>query len=399
LNEKLIEFLKNPNLNRVLLELEKKYFSYGEIKGSFSLEEMSQEEIKLISSLGFIVKDKKIKITINKLLEALNLHKDELKVLLEGALERKLLYKLNEKENQRIEKDEKSRKIAESLKNKEVGEYFLKNPMLLNLTFIEELAIVLDNLDKNRLETLGNYGGKLLGDPHILDYGSKFYNQLINYLKYSQKITGDLSLEEEKELLFSWGLYGNPLNTFITIRGFEGIQENNEKSILLSLSNDEDINLNLSNILKLQKIHTKNSKILIVENPNAYISLVDFVEEKQISLICTGGQLNQSAYVFLDKLKTEGKNFFYSGDIDPEGILIAQNIKKRFPFIKLIAFSLEIYDRYKSEMEVSEKSIKKLKNIEFDEDISFELIKALEKAKKPCFQELFLAEIKGELLT
>ena len=39
------------------------------------------------------------------------------------------------------------------------------------------------------------------------------------------------------------------------------------------------------------------------------------------------------------------------------------------------------------------KSIKKLKNVEFDEDISYELVEVLEKEKKPCYQELFLEEI------
>lgn len=393
MNEKLIDFFRNPNLNRVLLELEKKYFSYGEIKGSFSLANMTLEEIRLISSLGFIVKDEKIKISINKLLDALNLDKEELKFLVENALDRKLLYNTKEKESQSLEKEEKLTKLLESLKNKEVKEYFLKNPMVLNLAFIDNLAIILDKLDKTKFETLGSYGGRLLGDPHILDYGSKLYNQLVNYLKFNQKITWELSLEEEKELLFSWGLYGNPLNTFITIRGFEGLEENKEKSMLLSLSNTEDINLNLSNILRLKEIYTKNNNILILENPNAYISIKDFVEEKNISLICTGGQLNQSAYVFLNKLITENKKVYYSGDIDPEGILIAQNIKKRFPFIKLIAFNLDIYEKYKSEMEISEKSIKKLNNIKFDEDIAYELVEALEKEKKPCYQELFWEEI------
>lgn len=389
-------------MSRLLTELEKKYYSYGELKGTILLDKPNKEEIKAISSLGFIMEKDKFRITIRKLLLALALEDTELlKILLEKALNRDLVYK-KDVEEERIKVEESElRGYLKNINSEKLKKYLIENKQILKFSFFEDLVKILDNLNINNLETLGNFSSRLTGKPHLLDYDSKVYKQLIIYLKYLHKVEGKLSLEEEKNLLANFGLCQNPLNTNITVFAFRGYTNEKEYPLLkVALEENEDISLNLSNIFKLDRVKPSTSKVLILENPNVYISIKEYIalHNIHISLICTSGQLNQSAYIFLDKLEVSKVEVYYSGDIDPEGLLIAQGIKKRFPYIRLIAFDLDIYNKYKSKVEVSQTSLKKLKNIDLDIGLEYELIKKVEGEGKPAYQELFFEEIVKNIL-
>ena len=389
-------------MSRLLTELEKKYYSYGELKGTILLDKPNKEEIKAISSLGFVMEKDKFRITISKLLLALALEDTEsLKILLEKALNRDLVYK-KDIEEERIKVEESQlRGYLKNTKSEKLKKYLIENKQILKFSFFDELVKILDNIDGLSLETLGNFACRLSGKPHLLDYDSKVYKQLINYLKYLQKVEGKLSLEEEKNLLANFGLCQNPLNTNITVFAFRGYTNEKEYPLLkVALEEKEDISLNLSNIFKLDRVKPSTSKVLILENPNVYISIKEYIDlhNIELSLICTSGQLNQSAYIFLDKLEVSEVEVYYSGDIDPEGLLIAQAIKKRFSYIKLIAFDLDIYNKYKSKVKISQTSLKKLKNIDLDIGIEYELIKKVEGEGKPVYQELFYMEILNKVI-
>lgn len=369
------------------------------MRGTIILENLSKEEIEKISSLGFIVNDDKIKIPIKKLEESLNFDKNSLKNLVEKIVKKPLVYKKDEKRKKLNNRNLKLEKILSQITKIKLKEYISENIQLIDLNNFEKIIVLIENLNENRIETLGNYGGRVLGNPHILNYGTSEYKQLVLYLKYENKIFYDLDLDEEKELLSNVGLINNPLNTYITIFGFNGIYKNGETSKLLKISEEQDINVNLSNILDLERVEAINKKVLIVENPNAYISIRNFIKRfsLNISLICTGGQLNQCAYSFLNKINLSDIQCFYSGDIDPEGILIAQNIKNKYGDIKLIGFNRDLYLKYKSHINLSETSIKKLRNIKITSEITFELIEEINKLKKPAYQELFVEEILEEI--
>ncbi len=367
------------------------------MKGNLTIKNLEEEEIKAISSLGFIINNNEINIPIKKLSESIGLEEpNQLKDLVEEVLGKKLIWKKKEIQEKNLGSNNLLNSYLKKSKTKLLRDYIVINPYLLKLDFFDKLFIIFNNLYTTFNETLGNFSGQLIGEPHFLDINSPHYKQVIKYLKFCENINEKITLEKEKELLLSAGLTTNPLNTFIITYGFRAINSNNKNSLILegALKEKEDVNLNLSNILKFKKIVAQNSKVLIVENPNAYITLKKMLIEYNypLSLICTGGELNQSAYLFIEKLEKNIETF-YSGDIDPEGLLIAQRIKKRFPFINLIGFERDIYKKYKSSIEINKKSLAKLKKVELNIGIDFETISKLELNKNPAYQELFCKDL------
>lgn len=396
----LTDFFNSKGMKRVIKELEKKYCSYGEIKGTIKISDPTLVEIEAIKKLGIKTSDKDIKFTVKKLLETLDMNgskeleeflKSKIKVTLKTKKD--IIAKEKENTNQRINI------LIESTSTKKLKEFILDTPSILKLEYHHELVKIMDALEENpkRLITLGNLGGRSVYDPHFLDMGTSNYRYLINYLKYYFNVDAKNSMEE-KSLLLKMGLVGDSLSNFITIYGFRGITQG--KILYNFLENSEVININMENLYKIERIEARYSKILIVENPNVFIAIKEYLEIKKenISLICTSGQINQCGYLFLDRLVRQKKEIYYSGDIDPEGILIGQKLKNKYPWIKLISYTKKNLVKYMSSITLTKERLKKLEKVKLGEEIKIELLETLIKEEKGAYQESYYREIVEEIL-
>lgn len=96
--------------------------------------------------------------------------------------------------------------------------------------------------------------------------------------------------------------------------------------------------------------------------------------KQNVPIVITSGIPNVSLYCLLSKLENSGNEIFYNGDFDPEGLLIAEKLKNRFPKLKLICYDEIDYINSKSKEKISESRIKKLDKITTKE---LELIKQM----------------------
>ena len=102
-----------------------------------------------------------------------------------------------------------------------------------------------------------------------------------------------------------------------------------------------------------------------------------------------------AALMLLDKISNKTE-LFYSGDFDPEGLIIAQKLKNRYKDnLKLWHYELKDYKKAMSNKKISTKSLNKLKNIEDKTliTISNELLKT----QKAAYQESIIEDIINEL--
>ena len=136
----------------------------------------------------------------------------------------------------------------------------------------------------------------------------------------------------------------------------------------------------------LKSIAGTDQKAYIVENPAVFSVLIDRYPEK--SFVCGNGQLNLATYILLDKL-VETTKLYYAGDYDPEGLLIAQNLKQRYEE-KLIIwnYNVEWYQRYHADVILKETRLKKLDKIYVQELL--ELKEYMKREKKAAYQEAML---------
>ena len=91
-----------------------------------------------------------------------------------------------------------------------------------------------------------------------------------------------------------------------------------------------------------------------------------------------------------------GAKLFYSGDMDPEGLLIADRLKDRYgDNLNLKGYSPEVYYKSISNNALSEPRIKKMKSI-CDPDLRI-IAQAIAETGKAAYQEAFV-RVNGDTL-
>src|SRR5690606_31558570 len=114
------------------------------------------------------------------------------------------------------------------------------------------------------------------------------------------------------------------------------------------------------------------------------------------SLVCANGQINLATLVLLEKVVATGAVLYYSGDFDPEGLLIADRLKDRFgEALHLWRYSLEDYAKTVSERRLTDGRLKQLERLKNEtlRQVGRELLKR----GYAGYQELLLEDLWRDL--
>ena len=87
----------------------------------------------------------------------------------------------------------------------------------------------------------------------------------------------------------------------------------------------------LAVISEWELLHCSQDEIYIVENPSVFAVLCGKEKEKNTrrAYMCMNGQPRLAGLMVLELLAKSGTRVYYAGDLDPEGILIAQKLYRR----------------------------------------------------------------------
>ena len=97
----------------------------------------------------------------------------------------------------------------------------------------------------------------------------------------------------------------------------------------------------------------------------------------------------------MDRMAASGCRFYYAGDYDPEGLVILQNLKRRYRDQMIPwKYSVEYYKKYQSDVIIPEASLKKLDRITIKELLP--LAEAIRHDKKAAYQENMRKELLGK---
>ena len=87
----------------------------------------------------------------------------------------------------------------------------------------------------------------------------------------------------------------------------------------------------------------------------------------------------------------EHASFLYAGDFDPEGLLIAQNLKLRYQEkLSFWNYRTDYFSKYLSDVVISENSLKKLDRVTVRE--LEEIKEEMRRRKRAVYQEAMLEE-------
>lgn len=211
---------------------------------------------------------------------------------------------------------------------------------------------------KNKKENISIFASYHTKNPHAFDKNTFAYYLMMHGIVYFLKVGFPKTNLEQNEILYRAGLYQDGISNYCSVARLQAFNENNQPHLGWTGFYDsyEALNVNMDNLLHIHFI-TCCDRVYIVENPSVFQTLLKKIKKEKIEkigLVCTNGQLNYSAYLLLDILVNSNIEIYYSGDMDPEGLLIADKIKQRYPSIKLWCYDVRQYEISKSKEQATD---------------------------------------------
>ncbi len=421
--ECLAYFHQSPVWRKVLKGFAEKYSSYGRFGGKVILKNLKPEEIEELE--GFFGRSfhgqKSVTVSAEKFRQALEVsrYKDITpQCLLENFFGEPLLGK----QEQKLFREQEKEKIWQRFLADYKG------------TAIETVAEILKNLVKdserqdlaewNRSLRLGaeiyNYlpyrqGDKLYlavfaalltGNPHAFDQGSAEGNFLYQIIQMDLEIreikieTNEIfpAYRRQKSYLMA-GIMLDDISNYAMLYQVQAIKKDGtpDKGMDGFAREQHIVQVPLAVITEWESLHCPQNEIYIVENPSIFAVLCgkEKAGNARRAYMCMNGQPRLAGLMVLDLLEKSGINVRYSGDLDPEGILIAQKLaqyyKGNFDYWHMETAD---YEKCRSGEIISPKRMKILESIT-DERLR-PVAERMEEYQTAGYQEKLIEELKIE---
>lgn len=408
ISKDLASYLKTKKgLTRLMNKLKEKYVLLSRSSGTIRIDNINElESIDISNLLGRkITKNDTLRTSFKEITKKINEGKyngfDWLELFC-AYFEEKIMTKeeqtLNKKQEENAfyqelykkNKDKKYIKVLEEIIehdemiNKIVKQKYNKNKNNLQ-DEINNILLLLNNIPP--VPTPLAVYSSIVGNPHYLDFNKSTSTLFLKILAKIKNIQYEDKIEIKISLLSEINVYTDPISNYVITYKLIG------NRILNKLNkNNEAVNLNLLNINKMERVRTDNKKVYVFENPSMLMSLMDL----NVSIIITSGMPNISLYTLLQKLDESNIKIYYNGDFDPEGLLIAEKLKIKFPSIELFCYDVIDYDKAKSKEKISASRLKKLDNIKSIE--LYKIKKELLENKVSAYQEQNIDNIRKYII-
>lgn len=412
-------FRKRPVYRKLFAKVRSKYESLGHFGGTVTLTGLSVQEKQELG--GFLQKDytenKTVSVSaasLEKALKSSRFARLDWEEILEAYYGESLVGKKEQKllETKRCEdfwgsilescsNDSASEFLREVLVQKKEGYFFLMQQykedkeelkkLLKNFTEAVTALAVLRETGKKEL--LPVFAATSTGNPHYFDEDTSAQKLLFLYLKRylsAEKQEGLSRAEYKMKLYFEAGILKDELSNDVLVYGIRAWKKDGQlhEGIEGFFRCREVMKLTLKTLGSLGVISGMEKRVYVVENPAVFSALVD--KYPNSTLVCGNGQPKLSVHLLLDRL-AEHHILYYSGDFDPEGLLIARDIKIRYGEKAVLwNYRAELYEKYVSEIVLDESRLKKLEKIETEE--LQEIKKLMLLRKRASYQEAMLGE-------
>ena len=415
-------FRQSPVWKKVLEGFWDKYSSYGRFGGKVVLKNLKSQDIEELE--GFFGKSfhgqKSVTVSAEKFSQALEAsrYKDITpEYLLEQFWGKPLLGKQERRRQRELEKENIWQKFLEDYKGTpiEAAAEGLKNIVKDNGN--QELAMwdkmlrhgaeIYNHLpyrqykeNYERTMYLAVFAAMLTGNPHAFDNGTAeghFLYQIIQMDLGIRGITIEASdifpaYKRQKSYLTA-GILLDDVSNYAMLYQVQALKKDGilHKGIEGFAEEHHIVQVPLAVITEWQELQCPQNEIYIVENPAVFAILCGKEETDRRAYMCMNGQPRLAGLMVLDLLVKAGTKVYYAGDLDPEGILIAQKLahyyKGEFHYWHM---EVKDYEICKSEEKISSKRMKMLEHIT-DERLKL-VAEAIKKYGTAGYQEKLLVK-------
>ncbi|KFL42855.1 hypothetical protein CH76_10145 [Lysinibacillus sp. BF-4] len=343
-----INVFRHSAFLKLFKQFKRKYYSFGSMRGNVSLKDFTADEVKEIAGFLGVPEyqlNQKRSVSLQQFeaqLATTSFSQFTLKELLEEILEEKLQSK---EEDERLKGNTKKQFINDLQEilsdlpqwynqiQKQTGDSkFIWQEQKALLPTIQLVAkAVSRQLKGNDFIRLPILAQLATGDPHAFD-SKNIAGKLLVHAVYSlskQPVNYPKTREEQVDLLGDLKIIQDDLWNFVTFQGLLGYEQKELHPLWqAAVATKSAVNMPMRHLVSITKVRPAIGKrVYIVENSSVASTLMD--AHPKAPIICTHGQLRMASWRLLDLLSSEIE-LYYSGDLDPEGLRIAQHISNRY---------------------------------------------------------------------
>ncbi len=283
---------------------------------------------------------------------------------------------------------------------------------------LEVVLKALGNLPK-QYERLPLFARRISGDPHALDTNTEIGRLFLDALsssvedKKSVEVGEEVlrsTVEEENELLYTFGLLRDDILNFVTCTGLIAMEEVSGKKEEVvywrqAWQAGAVLNIPLREMLKVKHLYpalfveSGKKDVFVVENSGVFSSLIDIFTQQGLALpplLCMHGQFKLACWVAIDRLVAGGSTIWYSGDFDPEGLFIAGRLLTRYPdSVRLWRYTVEDYMESLSQVSLGKERLNKLAAI--SEPTLTDVIEKIKDVGRAGYQEGVVEKLAADI--
>ncbi|KGG80587.1 hypothetical protein Y919_05310 [Caloranaerobacter azorensis H53214] len=416
-------FKRNKGFKRAFSKIRDKYRSLGKIGGTIILKNLTKEEKDALSGfLGIGLYDKNdVKIKVEKFQNSLDNSRfkgTKLEDVLAEYFGSVIISKKDEKEKYKLERERYFEEIFKEFigtksydwlkyvfefkdnayrvitKRYDEDRQALKEDLIITMRGLNSLPF----LKSKTKERLAIFASRVTKNPHAFDEKTEAGKLLMYGISYLLGRDFPKSAEDKAEYYYEVGLIKDEISNFTVCSGLlsyrDGVISAGWKDFY---EISEPMHVSLWNLSKIERIISPTGRIFVFENPTVFSEVLYRISRFKPPLMCSYGQVKLASLVLLDMLVKEGVKIYYSGDFDPEGIMIADKLKKRYGD-NLIFWRYGIEDYFKSMSReiIDDTRLKKLDNIK-NKDL-IELIEIIKENRYAGYQELIVEDLIRDII-
>ena len=416
-------FKENPAYRRCFSEFEKKWKTYGRVTGIITLKNASEEERRAIGGiLGKAFYEDTIRFPFAEFEKGLQCTKFapvNFKEVLEAYFGRKMITKQKSRMEEEREKAEffetvegylieyagsdsvvvswlrelySKKKFGYQTVIREYGRDREQTEKLLKT--VGRALILLEDIRETEEEyPLAVFSAEISGNPHYFDQGTTAGQLLVHGMCYAARTDYPENAHQWREQLLSNGIVPDNISSIVHIYGLRlQVAGDWHPAYDAFCRRQEPCAVTMENLQELTAVQPTGDKVYIVENEMVFSYLLKHLEQKTVTLLCTSGQLRSAAVKLIPFLLDSGADIYYSGDIDPDGIRIADRLWRKYgDRIHVWRMSEEAYTKSLWEEEIGSISMKKLEAVE--NPVLRETAKEIRKRKRAGYQENILKDL------
>lgn len=215
------------------------------------------------------------------------------------------------------------------------------------------------------------FSSHITQDPHAFDQGTfTFYLLFHAICFYTREDYKTVSGMERNRVLMQAGLYRDSISNFCMLAHINAfVKEKHHTGWQGFYERYEIWNVNMQNLYQITALDAASCQcVIIIENPSVFQLLVEQAQKENIQslgFICTNGQLNVCGYQLLDMVNEINLRMYYCGDMDPEGLLIADKLKQRYETnMYLWHYQMEDYKQAQSDKYADAKRLRMIDKLQ-----------------------------------